>query len=103
MQYHQGTQISPAIAKIMADKRDSKRVRSVFSASAHVNGEFFAHCVIKDVSSTGMKLQFQQPYDLPETFEIKTPAISESVFVRRAWVNGADCGVEFDEVEEPQS
>ena len=76
----QGTEISPVVAKIMEDKRDSKRVKSVFSASLHHDGMFYAHCVIKDVSSTGMKLKLNTPVALPDEFEVKTPAMTETVF-----------------------
>lgn len=101
----QGTQISPAIAKIMADKRDSKRVKSVFSASLHSEGMFYSHCIIKDVSSTGMKLKLQNEMELPQQFEVKTPAMSETVIVNTAWVRGDEIGVEFveAEAEEPAS
>ncbi|MDJ0614466.1 MAG: PilZ domain-containing protein [Rhizobiaceae bacterium] len=79
----------------MADKRDAKRVKSVFSASLHHDGMFYAHCIIKDVSSTGMKLQLNNKVDLPEEFEVKTPAMTETVLVRRAWTRGNEYGVEF--------
>jgi len=91
----QGTEISPIVAKIMADKRDAKRVKSIFSASLHHDGMFYAHCVIKDVSSTGMKLKLNSSVDLPEEFEVKTPAMNETVSVRCAWVRGDEYGVEF--------
>ena len=101
--HYTATQISPSVAKIMADKRDSRRVKSVFSASVHVDGEFKAHCVIKDVSETGMRLQFQKAIKLPDTFEVKTPAITEIVHVRIAWNKGTSCGVEFVELENQNS
>ena len=97
MQY-QGTQVSPAIAKIMADKRDSRRVKSVFSASIHSEGVFYCHCVIQDVSSTGMKLKLQDEVSLPDVFEVKTPAITESVTVKMAWHRGEAVGVEYVEM-----
>lgn len=95
----QGTEISPLVAKIMADKRDAKRVKSIFSASLHHDGMFYAHCVIKDVSSTGMKLKLNTPVELPEEFEVKTPAMSETVSVRRAWARGDEYGVEFVQLD----
>lgn len=95
----QGTQISPAVAKIMADKREAKRVKSIFSASLHHDGMFYAHCVIKDVSATGMKLKLNSQADLPEQFEVKTPAMKESVHVRKAWARGDEYGVEFVQAE----
>ena len=98
--HYPATQISPVVAKIMTDKRNAKRVQSVFSGSVHVNGEFTAHCVIKDVSSSGMKLQFQRALDLPIEFEVKTPSIVEAVKVRVAWLSGNNCGVEFVEMDE---
>lgn len=87
--------LSPTIAKIMADKREAKRIRSVFSASIHAEGLFYSHCVIKDVSSTGMKLKLQSEVELPEEFEVKTPAMNETVAVRQAWARGDEYGVEF--------
>ena len=96
--HHQSTNVSPAIAKIMADKRDSKRVKSVFSASIHFEGQFYCHCVIQDVSATGMKLKLQQLVDLPDIFEVTTPAVSESITVKKAWVKGEEVGVEYIEI-----
>ncbi len=96
----QGTQVSPAIAKIMADKREAKRIKSVFSASLHSDGMFYTHCIIKDVSSTGMKLKLQNEIELPHQFEVKTPAMTETVTVNTAWVRGDEIGVEFVQVTE---
>lgn len=102
MQHHD-SQLSTTVAKIMADKRAAKRVRATFSASLHSDGMFFAHCVIVDVSITGMKLRLQEEIELPERLEIRTPAMPETLKVELAWANGREFGVRYVPVqsEEP--
>jgi len=80
----------------MADKRRAHRVKSAFSAFIHKDDMFYCHCVIKDVSEIGMRLSVPPGFDLPETFEVKTPAIPQPITVKREWKNGAcEIGVSF--------
>jgi hypothetical protein len=84
-----------AVERIMAEKRDAKRVKAVFSASVHTEEGFLSHCVIKDVSNTGMQLKFTNGLDLPDNFHVKTPAMNEMIPVQVAWTKRDTCGVSF--------
>lgn len=79
----------------MAEKRDNDRVKSSFSAIVSVEGIFHSHCIIRDVSETGMRLEFTDMPSLEERFEIRTPALPETVHVRKAWHQHKTMGVEF--------
>ena len=86
---------STLVSKIMANKRDSERVKSAFTGSIHADGLFYSHCIIRDVSNSGMKLEVPVQIDLPEQFEIKTPAMPETLPVRQAWRKHKEVGVEY--------
>lgn len=83
------------ILKVQADKRRSERVRSAFSGAISVNEEFICHCVIRDVSNDGMRLSVQTDVDLPEEFDVKTPAVREVLHVKMQWQKGDHFGVLF--------
>ena len=89
--------LSATVAKIMAEKRSNNRVDAVFSGSLHVEDKFAGHCVIKDVSLTGMRLKIGAELFLPEEFQIKTPAMSGMITVKKAWKQGREIGVSFVE------
>ncbi|MEM7215040.1 MAG: PilZ domain-containing protein [Pseudomonadota bacterium] len=99
----QQTNLSSAVSKILANKRDSERVKSTFSASIYAQNAFQCHCIIRDVSNSGMKLEVQRDIQLEEEFEIKTPAMPEVVTVRMAWRRYNEVGVEFLAVHQPQA
>lgn len=84
-----------AAAKILAEKRASARVRAKFSASVFSEGEFLGHCIIEDVSEVGMRLELEAKMDLPDEFEVRTPAMPELVRVRVIWSKNKTMGVEF--------
>ena len=92
---YQGTSVSNAVAKIMAEKRDTKRVKAIFSASIYANEAFVCHCVIQDVSNTGMKLKLSDKADIPTSFQVKTPSMPEMISVEMAWSKGDTLGVRF--------
>ncbi|MGI9351874.1 MAG: PilZ domain-containing protein [Rhizobiaceae bacterium] len=86
---------STLISKIMANKRESERVKSAFTGSIHADGLFYSHCIIRDVSNSGMKLEVSAQIELPEQFEVKTPAMQGSLPVRQAWRKHKEVGVEY--------
>ena len=87
--------LSQAVSKIMANKRDSERVEAIFSAIIMEEGEFVCHCIIRDVSVTGMKLELTDGTKIPDFFELKTPAMPEVVTMKTAWRQGNNAGAEF--------
>jgi len=101
----QQEQFEHAVSKIMADKRDTERVSAVFSGIVMNQGVFVCHCVIRDVSQTGMRLEFDRKDNMLDDFEIKTPALPDSLKVRSMWKKNKAMGVEFvfeDQQEEVQ-
>ncbi len=83
------------ILKVQADKRRAERISSAFSGAVSVNGEFQCHCVIKDVSTSGMRLHLPVSSDLPDEFDIKAPAVPDLMRVRKQWEKGPYLGVSF--------
>ena len=81
------------VLKVLATKRKDERVKSSFSGAILANGSFLCHCVIKDVSSSGMQLSVPKGTDLPEFFDLKTPAIPDMLSVKQAWSRGTSVGV----------
>lgn len=92
---------SSTVSKILSEKRDAERVSSKFSASIYNDGNFQCHCIIRDVSKRGMKLETPPKTKLPEVFEVKTPAMAEIVTVRRIWQNRREVGLEFISIKLP--
>lgn len=87
--------LSRTVSKIMSDKRDCERVRAAFSGIVMKDGEFVCHCIIRDVSITGMRLEFPDKNKMPDLFEIKTPAMPDVLEVRSVWKKNKEMGVEF--------
>lgn len=85
---------------ILATKRKAERVKSSFSGAVLTDNGFVCHCVITDVSNSGMQLSLPKNTDLPEQFMIKTPAVSETMNVRKAWANGTIMGVVIETLVE---
>ena len=90
-------------AKILANKRRADRVDSLFSGAITADGLFYSHCVIKDVSTTGMRITMSDDVELPDVFEIKVATIDNPMRVRVAWRRGCDMGVHSVEVDEANS
>jgi len=86
------------VLKVLATKRKAERVKSTFSGAVLTPEGFVCHCVITDVSSTGMQLALPKGTKLPDQFMIKTPAIPETLNVSQAWVTGDNMGVVIDTV-----
>jgi len=93
--YHSQPVTKEKILKVQANKRRAERVSSAFSGAVMVQGEFLCHCVIKDVSNTGMRIHAPKEVDLPDEFDIKTPAVASMLSVRIQWQKGQYHGVTF--------
>ncbi len=87
------------VLNILATKRKAERVKSSFSGAILTSEGFICHCVITDVSSTGMQLALPKGTELPEQFMIKTPAVPETMNVRKAWVTGNNVGVVIETLD----
>ena len=87
--------LARAVSKIMAEKRDNERVKSAFSAIVTEFGDFRCHCIIRDVSQKGMRLEFPESFKGIDEFEIRTPAMPETLKVRCVWRRQNLMGVEF--------
>ena len=87
------------VLKVLATKRKAERVKSSFSGAVLTDEGFVCHCVITDVSNTGMQLALPKGTELPEQFKIKTPAVAETLNVKQAWLVGTNMGVIIDTLE----
>ena len=83
----------------VADKqrrRGVKRVPCSLPASIYFDGDVhLSDCVIKDISTTGMKILRPQVTWLPHTFWIKSPEFNGAVRVRQRWSGGSHVGLEI--------
>ncbi len=86
--------------KVQAEKRIAERVKATFSGAVSKNNEFYCHCVIKDVSNTGMQLDVPKDATLPNEFDVKTPTVKEAFKVRQAWRRGTRMGVTYINMDE---
>ncbi len=86
------------VLKVLATKRKAERVKSSFSGAVLTKEGFVCHCVITDVSATGMQLSLPKGTKLPDQFMIKTPAVAETLNVSQAWITGNNMGVVIDEL-----
>jgi len=84
--------------KVLATKRKAERIKSSYSGAVLTDQGFVCHCVITDVSSTGMQLSLPKGTELPELFKLKTPALPETLVVRQAWYVGTNMGIVIDAV-----
>ena len=92
--------LSRPVSKILTDKRFTDRVDANFSAVIMEDGEFISHCIIRDVSVTGMKIDMPERKILPERIEMKTPAVPDLLHLKVAWQSGKSVGAAFaDPVE----
>lgn len=86
--------------KVLATKRKAERVKSSYSGAILTEEGFVCHCVITNVSNTGMQLSLPKGTELPEIFNLKTPALSEVLVVKKAWYIGTNMGVVIESVIE---
>ena len=87
--------VAQTVSKILAEKRDNERVKSAFSAIISEHGQFRCHCIIRDVSKKGMRLEIPETFEKIEEFDLRTPAMPETLPVRCVWRRHNLMGVEF--------
>lgn len=79
-----------------SELRTARRQRVLKSARASFNDEFSAvSCVMRNVSETGAKLEFEEIVVLPRSFTLYVDLDGYKVQCERVWQDGRSCGVRF--------
>lgn len=86
----------------MSDKRISPRLRSFLKGRVVFNGgQSSLDCLIRDMSSTGARLELSASVTLPDRFDLYLPHRDETCRVHLQWRRGAQIGIAFDQVDSP--
>jgi hypothetical protein len=84
----------------MSDKRTSPRLRSFLKGRVLFNGgQSSLDCLIRDMSSTGARLEISASVTLPDRFDLYLPHRDETCRVHLQWRRAGQIGVAFDQVE----
>jgi hypothetical protein len=76
--------------------RSNPRTRTFLKGQAIFNNRNSTlDCVVRNVSSTGAKLQLTETVTLPDVFDLSIPQKGETVRVRLRWRHGEEVGVSF--------
>lgn len=77
-------------------KRISPRVRTFLKGRVIFNNRMSTiDCVVRNISSTGAKLQLTETVTLPDLFELFIPQKGETVRAKLRWRRGEEAGVSF--------
>ncbi len=83
-----------------SDKRISPRLRSFLKGRVVFNGgQSSLDCLIRDMSSTGARLDLSASVTVPDRFDLYLPHRDETCRVHLQWRRGGQIGVAFDQVE----
>ena len=84
----------------MNDKRTSPRLRSFLKGRVLFNGgQTSLECLIRDLSSTGARLELSASITLPDRFDLYLPHRDTTCKVHFQWRRGNQIGVAFDQLE----
>jgi len=84
----------------MDDKRSSPRLRSFLKGRVVFNGgQTSLECLIRDLSSTGARLELSASITLPDRFDLYLPHRETTSKVHVQWRRGNHIGVAFDQLE----
>jgi hypothetical protein len=84
----------------MNDKRTSPRLRSFLKGRVVFNGgQSSLECLIRDMSTTGARLELSGSVTLPDRFDLYLPHRDETCKVHLQWRRGGQIGVAFDQIE----
>lgn len=84
----------------MSDKRSTPRLRSFLKGRVVFNGgQNSLECLIRDISSTGARLEVSANVTLPDRFDLYLPHRDETCKVHSQWRRGSQLGVAFDHIE----
>jgi PilZ domain len=84
----------------MNDKRSTPRLRSFLKGRVLFNGgQNSLECLIRDVSSSGARLEVSASVTLPDRFDLYLPHKDETCRVQIQWRRGNQLGIAFEQVE----
>jgi hypothetical protein len=84
----------------MSDKRISPRLRSFLKGRVVFNGgQNSLDCLIRDMSSTGARLELSASVTLPDRFDLYLPHRDETCRAHLQWRRGGHIGVAFDQID----
>ena len=83
-----------------SDKRISPRLRSFLKGRVLFNGgQRSLDCLIRDMSSTGARLELSASVTVPDRFDLYLPHRDETCRVHLQWRRGGQIGIAFDQAE----
>jgi PilZ domain-containing protein len=78
------------------EKRDAPRRKCYLRAFVYFEGRGAAvNCVVRDISDSGARLQFDKPLGLTELLDLHIPAKGQSFHAEQRWHDGDKIGVVF--------
>ena len=81
----------------MTDKRSAVRVRSFLRGRVVFNnGQSSMDCVVRDISSTGARLEFSEAVTIPDRFELYVPQKDTTYRVVLQWRRAGEIGVAIE-------
>ncbi len=83
------------------DHRISSRHRALKEAKVVLHNSSTFNCILRNVSESGARLDFSDPANLPEQFELLLIGHNTLRPVQRMWARGASVGVKFTGPERP--
>ena len=84
----------------MNEKRSSPRMRSFLKGRVLFNGgQTSLECLIRDISSTGARLELSASITLPDRFDLYLPHRETTSKVHIQWRRGSQVGVAFEQLE----
>src|SRR5919205_2083830 len=84
----------------MDDKRTTPRLRSFLKGRVLFNGgQNSLECLVRDLSSTGARLELSASVTLPDRFDLYLPHRDETCKVHSQWRRGTQLGVAFEHLE----
>lgn len=88
----------------MPEARRSERVRALLGAKIIFNNRMSViDCVVRNISSSGARLELDDSLAIPGEFELHIPQKGCSYSARAVWRNSEAMGVKFGEPAESQS
>jgi hypothetical protein len=81
---------------IVMERRDTPRRKCFLRAFVYFEGRGTAvDCVVRDISDSGARLQFDKPLALSEILDLHIPIKGQTFHAENRWRNGAQIGVAF--------
>lgn len=94
----------PAAEKDNQDEHQPRHQRARVLKKATVlfkDGLRSAPCVVRNISETGARLEFEHAYLVPTEFELRIELEGFEVSCERRWEDGLTCGVQFISEKRP--